>query len=182
MSELPHQETLVALTPAVRGVVAVVLGVRPQVADVEDCTSEVFRRALEGHDKLLPGAPLRAWVLGIARNVALDARRTRARTLRRSELPAPDHDAPGELERARDGGPAPDDHLALAERSRRLRCALALLPDEQRRALLLHAEGLCYRDIAASLAVPLGTVCTWISRGRQGLAHALKDLSPREEP
>jgi len=181
MSELPHQETLVALTPAVRGVVAVVLGVRPQVADVEDCTSEVLRRALEGHDKLLPGAPLRAWVLGIARNVALDARRTRARTLRRSELPATDHDTPSELERARDAGPAPDDHVALAERSQRLRCALALLPDEQRRALLLHAEGLCYRDIAASLAVPLGTVCTWISRGRQGLAHALKDLSPREE-
>ena len=88
MSELPDQHALAALEPAVRGIVAYVLGVRPQTADVEDCTSEVFRRALEGRDKLLPGAPLRPWVLGIARNVALDARRSRARALKRGALVA----------------------------------------------------------------------------------------------
>jgi MFS family permease len=55
---------------------------------------------------------------------------------------------------------------------------LAELPEPQRRALFLHAEGLGYREIAAQLAVPIGTICTWISRGRQGLARALKDLSP----
>ena len=183
MSELPDQHALAALEPVVRGVVAYVLGARPQTADVEDCTSEVFRRALESRDKLVPGAPLRPWVLGIARNVALDARRTRARALKRSELHTQGDGEDGlhTLERVHDGAPAPDDRVLLAERGRRLQCALASLPDEQRRALLLHAEGLCYREIAERLAVPMGTVATWIARGRQGLAHTLKDLSPHEE-
>jgi len=183
MSELPDQHALAALEPAVRGIVTYVLGVRPQTADVEDCTSEVFRRALEGRDKLLPGAPLRPWVLGIARNVALDARRSRARALKRGVLADGDDgdDGPQVLERVADAGPAPDDRVSLAERGRRLQCALASLPTEQRRALLLHAEGLGYRDIAERLSVPMGTVATWIARGRQGLAHTLKDLSPHED-
>jgi RNA polymerase sigma factor (sigma-70 family) len=183
MSELPDQHALAALEPAVRGIVAYVLGARPQTCDVEDCTSEVFRRALESRDKLLPGAPLRPWVLGIARNVALDARRSRARALKRGALHADgdDEGEPPALELLADAGPAPDDRAALAERGRRLQCALATLPSEQRRALLLHAEGLGYRDIAERLAVPMGTVATWIARGRQGLAHTLKDLSPDEE-
>ncbi|MET0341723.1 MAG: RNA polymerase sigma factor [Polyangiales bacterium] len=181
MSEPPEQQALAALEPAVRGLVAVVLGARPQTADVEDCTSEVFRRVLEHRDKLHAGAPLRPWVLGIARNVALDFRRTRARTLKRSELRTADDDAPPALDRVSDDGPAPDDRADLAERTRRMQCALAGLPDAQRTALLLHAEGLGYQEIAGRLDVPLGTVATWISRGRQGLAHALKDLSPGEE-
>jgi RNA polymerase sigma-70 factor (ECF subfamily) len=183
MSELPDQHALAALEPAVRGLVAYLLGARPQTADVEDCTSEVFRRALESREKLLPGAPLRPWVLGIARNVALDARRTRARALKRSELRRDDdaEDAVPALERLPDLGPAPDDRVVQAERGRRLQCALSGLPEEQRRALLLHAEGLGYREIAERLTVPMGTVCTWISRGRQALSLALKDLSPGEE-
>ena len=183
MSELPDQHALAALEPAVRGIVAYVLGVRPQTADVEDCTSEVFRRALESRDKLLPGAPLRPWVLGIARNVALDARRTRARALKRSELHTGGDAENGlhALDRLEDGGPTPAERVLLAERGQRLQCALASLPTAQRRALLLHAEGLGYREIAERLAVPMGTVATWIARGRQGLAHTLKDLSPDGE-
>jgi len=181
MSEPPHHDALAALEPAVRHLVAYVLGARPHEVDVEDCTSEVFRRALESEEKRQPDAPLRPWVLGIARNVALDARRTRARTLRRSELRAADDEAQPALERVPDTGPAPDDQAALAQRRVRLQGALATLPDEQRRALFFHAEGLGYCEIAERMAVPMGTVCTWISRGRKGLASALTDLSPRED-
>ena len=35
-------------------------------------------------------------------------------------------------------------------------------------------EGFGYGEIAAELDVPLGTVCTWISRGRRNLAVALE--------
>lgn len=181
MSEPLHHDALAALEPAVRSVVATVLGVRPQQADVEDCTSEVFRRVLENDGKRLPGSPLRPWVLGIARNVALDARRTRARTLRRSELAPAEDDAPKALDRLADGSPTPDDAALMAERRLRLRSALATLPDEQRRVLFLHAEGHGYGEIAERLAIPMGTVCTWISRGRKGLARALTDLSPNED-
>jgi len=184
MSELPHQDALAALGPAVRALVACVLGVPPSHADVEDCTSEVYRRALEHGDRLLPGAPLRPWVLGIARHVALDARRARARDLKRRELPGVHREdgdrgePPATFERVADRAPGPEARVELAQRTHELHKALAELPEPQRRALFLHAEGLGYREIAEQLAVPIGTICTWISRGRQGLARALKDLSP----
>lgn len=170
MSSGHHMEALVSYRPAVRAVVAHVLGARVGEADVEDCTSEAFRRALEGHARLLPGAPLRPWLLGIARHVALDARRARTRELRRS---APRQEDEEPLERVAAKQPSPLDHAEHRERSARLQRALAALPEEQMRALTLHADGLSYKEIASELSVPLGTVCTWIARSRQSLARAV---------
>jgi RNA polymerase sigma-70 factor (ECF subfamily) len=67
-----------------------------------------------------------------------------------------------------------DDQLARAERGREVSSALDQLPLPQRQALwLFHAEGLSYREIALRLSVPVGTVGTWILRGREQLAVAL---------
>src|SRR6476620_1525257 len=70
---LPQQTA--ELRPLVRAVVACVLREPPDHADVEDCTSEALRRALEGKSEVR--GPVRPWVLGIARHVALDALRAR---------------------------------------------------------------------------------------------------------
>ena len=51
----------------------------------------------------------------------------------------------------------------------------ALLPDHRRAMEMFHVDGLPYREIAAKLGVPMGTVCTWISRGRRSIADALGD-------
>jgi RNA polymerase sigma factor (sigma-70 family) len=177
-------EPLVMLGPAVRGLVRHVLGAISADADVDDCAAETFRRALEYRNRLERGAPLRPWVLGIARNVALDARRARRLALARSHQDrsrdssgdrtdsAADADQPA-LDRIADGKPGPEHQMELAERANRLQAALDRLPDDQRRALLLHAEGYGYREIGERLSAPLGTICTWISRARQGLARAL---------
>ena len=171
------------LGPAVRAVVRHVLGSASD-ADVDDCASDVFRRAIEHRDRLRPGAPLRFWVLGIARNVALDARRARRRALARAVAQTPDGAGqggdsldtdPSPVERIADGTPGPEQRLELAERAGRLDAALRTLPDDQRRAVLLYAEGHGYQEIGHRLSAPLGTICTWISRARQGLARALKD-------
>src|ERR1700755_269470 len=84
MAELLQDDAFAALRPVVRALVAHVLGARTGDADVEDCTSEAFRRAIEGQDRLEDGAPVRPWWLGIARHVALDARRARVRALQRA--------------------------------------------------------------------------------------------------
>ena len=53
---------------------------------------------------------------------------------------------------------------------RDLESALRLLPDEQREVLLLVAlEEMSYADIAAALGIPLGTVMSRLSRGRERL-------------
>jgi RNA polymerase sigma-70 factor (ECF subfamily) len=169
---------LVSYRPTVRALVAHVLGVGIGDPDVEDCTSEALRRALEGHARLQAGAPLRPWLLGIARHVALDARRARARQWRR-EVGA-DADTPPRVEDVETPLPDPHAHAESSQRAQRLQRALAALPAPHRQALSLHAEGLGYREVAAELGVPLGTVCTWIARSRSALAKTLRDAEQPE--
>jgi RNA polymerase sigma factor (sigma-70 family) len=165
-------ELFVELRPAVRGVARYVLGPSAGAADLDDCINEVFRRVLErpgaGATRPPDGVALRPWVLGIARHVCLDARRTGRRARVRGENATP-------LEHLADGRPNAEKALELAERARSVQTALRTLSDEQRRAVLLHAEGFGYREIAQQLSRPLGTICTWISRARRDLAQLLGD-------
>ena len=174
MAEGLDNAALVSYRPAVRALIAHVLGAGLSHADVEDCTSEALRRALEGYARLQPGAALRPWLLGIARHVALDARRARGRA-RRRDASADDLEP---LDRIEAQQPDPHEQAVLAERTLRVQQAFGLLPTAQRQALSLHADGLGYRAIASELNVPIGTVCTWIARGRQTLARALGDAEP----
>jgi RNA polymerase sigma factor (sigma-70 family) len=174
MAEGLDNAALVSYRPAVRALVAHLLGVALGHADVEDCTSEALRRALEGAARLQPGAAMRPWLLGIARHVALDARRARRRARLREGNDGADEDSA--LDRVETQLPDPHEQAVQAQRSERLQRALGELPVAQRRALSLHAEGLGYREISTELKVPLGTVCTWVARGRQTLARALAEM------
>jgi RNA polymerase sigma-70 factor (ECF subfamily) len=163
------------LRPHVRAVVAAVLGVGRDHPDVDDCAHEALRRALEGRDRLRDGEPLRPWVTGIARHVALDNLRARKRQRDRTAPVRDGQDGPTDpLEQVPDAGPSAFDRLASAERRDVVARALAALPDGQRRALtLFHMEGLQYQEIAARLGVPLGTVATWVMRARKSVAAAV---------
>src|SRR5690242_15083692 len=107
-------EALRALRPAVRALLGHVLRVAPGHADVDDCESEVYRRTVEGRARIDPSLPLKPWVLGIARHVALDAERTRRRAARRTttEPTAPDDDPL--VDRLPDAAPGPEDRALLA--------------------------------------------------------------------
>lgn len=169
-------EETAALRQIVVAVVACVLGERRDHPDVEDCTHEALSRAFAGHSRLRDGEPLRPWVIGIARHVALDALRGRKRA-RRYEAQEPtsaSDSAPAWLDWVPDPTPGPEERTASAQRVVRLEKALATFPDEQRRALMMyHVEGVGYHDIAKRLGVPLGTVATWIARGRRLLAESV---------
>src|ERR1700755_1295481 len=94
----PHGHDTAELRPLVRAVVACVLRERPDHADVEDCTSEALRRALESTSEVR--GPVRPWVLGIARHVALDTLRARQRQRARTvEIPEAPSSAPNVLDR-----------------------------------------------------------------------------------
>lgn len=164
------------LRPLVRAVVACVLRERPDHADVEDCTSEALRRAFESQSKAR--GPMRPWVLGIARHVALDTLRARQKQRARN-VDIPD-EAPSSttaiVDRLADPGASADEQIELAERATRVRRILSKLPEGPRRALeLFHLEGLPYQEIAKRMGVPLGTVATWVTRGRKAMAEALED-------
>jgi RNA polymerase sigma-70 factor (ECF subfamily) len=170
------QETA-ALRPVVRAVIACVLGENRDHPDVEDCTHETLRRALEGRARLREGEALRPWLLGIARHVAIDARRKRRRERLVEEPGSPDDDAEALVDRLPDPAPGPDERASSTERARRIASAMEGLAPSQRRAMLMfHVEGEGYQQIAERLGVPIGTVATWLSRGRRSLADALAGM------
>jgi RNA polymerase sigma-70 factor (ECF subfamily) len=78
-------------------------------------------------------------------------------------MPVSDHTAPSAEREA-----------SAREELRRLDRALDALSEGPREAIILfHIEEMSYRDIAAALEVPVGTVMTWLHRGRAQLKAAL---------
>ena len=159
----------------VRSVVSAILRERPDHADVEDCTNETMRRALEST------APARSatrpWVIGIARHVSLDLIRARQRQRAREGITEPPPSSTGALvNRLADPSAGADEEIERAERDTRVRRVMASLPEGPRRALeMFHLEGLPYQEIARRMEVPLGTVATWVTRGRKAMAEALEE-------
>ena len=168
-----------ALRPLVRAVIASILREAPGHPDVEDGASETLRRALEKHDQMRDPGATRAWVLGIARHVGLDAIRARKRARQHVEaVDAPSSSPSSSLGAVElvDSAPNPYERVAQARRDRVVREAVESLPEGPRKALtMFHLEGLEYQEIAERLGVPLGTVATWVARGRKAMAATLQE-------
>ncbi|TMD60510.1 MAG: sigma-70 family RNA polymerase sigma factor [Chloroflexi bacterium] len=128
----------------------------PEAAEevVQDAFHSVWRRA---RDYDAAKGSVRTWLLAIARNAAIDWRRTRGK---RSERERPLEEV---SERA---DPAADDLVERAVRSERVRDALAALPPEQREVVVLsYYLGYTQEEIAQRTHAPVGTV-----KGRARLA------------
>jgi RNA polymerase sigma-70 factor (ECF subfamily) len=133
--------------------------------DAEDVVQDACIRAARAFDAF-HGGDARAWLLTIVRNVAMTFLRTRKSTevldddLR--EPQCPDLDPQAILLRAAD--------------AERVREAIELLPIDLRTVIVLREmEGLSYKEIAAVSGVPIGTVMSRLSRGRERLAERLAE-------
>jgi RNA polymerase sigma factor (sigma-70 family) len=129
----------------------------------EDVAQETFVRAWRHaatYDARRGRVP--TWLLAIARNLAID------RTRMRSPTPVDPDVVASQLELAHEDPP-----VDLSERDR-LRRALATLPDEQRRALVLATyAGRTALEISELDGVPLGTVKTRIRSAMLKLRQSL---------
>jgi len=119
------------------------------------------------------------WLFAVVRNAFLDARKSRAHGERAAEEPlAPRHLAAG------DGADTAEVALLQRERRARLWAAIEQIPAEFRVVVVLFdVEGLTYEEIAAIESVPLGTVKSRLSRGREHLKRlVLAGVTPRALP
>jgi RNA polymerase sigma-70 factor (ECF subfamily) len=148
------------------GLALTVLGDRDEA---EDAAQDAFLRAFRHADAYDPRrGSVATWLLSITRNVAIDHAR-----MRRSE-PV---DAGVLLAQAVEPGAPPDERGIASDEASRLRAAIATLPDEQRRALLLAAFfGRTAREIGALDGTPIGTVKTRIRTAMLKL-HGLLEVS-----
>ena len=147
-----------------------------QEADALDAVQEGFVRAFRHLGGFRRRSSFKTWLLRVIGNAAIDLRRQRAR--RRSLGLEAGREFPGADEPAAAADPAR--RLEEAEFRRRLDEALAALPDPHRRTFLLHAHGeRSYREVAAALGVPVGTVMSRLHYARRKLrAHLFPGRSP----
>lgn len=133
-------------------------------ADIEDLVQDTLLKAWAARTSFRPGSNLRAWLIRIARNTFLTARRRAGRQV----LWEPD-------EIARTLTVASDQETAVMLED--LNTAVANLPSPQRRAFeSVVVEGLSYEEAASKLDVELGTLKSRTSRARATLAKKLDQL------
>ena len=152
---------ILAEIPRLRRYARALLGDR---AAADDLVQDTLERAWSRLHQWRAGSDMRAWLFGIMHNLRIDQlRRPRLSTL---SIDADEFELPTR--------PTQADALELRD----LESALGHLADEQREILLLIAlEEMSYADIASTLGIPIGTVMSRLSRGRERLRLIMEGQS-----
>ena len=133
--------------------------------DAEDATQIVFMNAFRALRKGVVPQTETAWLFKIAENVCLSRRRS---TWRREKI-----ESPADFEVIEEIVPSPtgrrDELIGIED-------ALAAMPEQQRRAILLREwQGLSYREMAEEMELSQAAVETLIFRARRSLAAGLTE-------
>lgn len=128
--------------------------------EAEDVTQQVFAKLITAITKYDDrGVPFFAWLLRLARNLAIDQLRAN-RSTPMEEVIDPDVTTSADMDRAET-----------------VRTALATLPDEQRQVVLLrHIVGLTPGEIAIRMGRTEGSIHGLHHRGRRALQLELRRL------
>ncbi|MGA2832229.1 MAG: sigma-70 family RNA polymerase sigma factor [Terracidiphilus sp.] len=154
--------------------------------DAEDLVQETFLKALRGFASFEPGSNFKAWIFRILRNSYLTSRTGLAakRTVAiEDELSESGESGPAQVPEAAIDRLTPETTLLQMADRAALQAAMEILPPPLLEVILLcDVEEMKYREIAATLEIPIGTVMSRIARARAALRTALtaQQRSPRE--
>ena len=141
--------------------------------EAEDLVQETYAKALKGFSSYQPGTNFRAWIYQILRNTFLTSRTG----LKSMTVPLEAEDEEAALPRVTE---TPESILLQRSDRQLVQNALGQLPVPYREVLLLcEFEEMSYQDISATLAVPMGTVMSRLSRARRALREAVQALQGR---
>lgn len=149
--------------------------------DAEDVLQDTYLKAFKHYGSFRPGTNLRAWLFKILKNTVINEVRRRQRSPARmafaniEETPESAF-APfcGSVTRT------PEEEFLDASLDGDVLQALKELPHKFRVVVLLaDVEGHAYRDIAALLSIPVGTVMSRLFRGRRLLERAMLSFAVR---
>lgn len=128
----------------------------------QEITHDAFLRLWQRRERLGENANIRAWLMKVAVNLAIDHKRAFLTALKERLVPTPSED------------PA---HTALRNLQRdEMRRALVALPARDRALLVLRFEqGLSFPEIGQILTRPEPTVKTWLHRALDRLQRQLGD-------
>jgi RNA polymerase sigma-70 factor (ECF subfamily) len=142
-----------------------ILRILKDQSEAEEVLQEVFVQVWTRADSYSQalGSPA-GWLVGIARNRAIDRLRAtavRARAVEAAPMPS--------------GGDSPEAYAWVSEQKRAVQCALETLPAQQRELIeQAYFLGLTQSELAVRFSLPLGTVKTRIRSGMTALREQLQ--------
>ena len=162
---MAFENDLIALLPRLRRFAR---GLAGQVSDADDLCQAAIERALRSRDQWEPGTRLDSWMYRITRNLWIDTVRAAAR---KGPHDAIDDSALQIADRSLESMEA---QMELNDVDR----AMSRLPSEQREAItLVLVEGFPYKEAAAVLDIPMGTLTSRLVRGREALMRELGEAA-----
>lgn len=159
------EEDIVALFDQLRDpLMRYLSGIGLTIPDGEEVIQEAFLSLFQHLRSGKPRDNLRGWLFRVAHNLALKRRYRNRRSL---EVLA----TVGIFDGV-DPEPSTEQRLINDATQQRLVAVLEALPDQDRRCLLLRAEGLRYREIGEILDMSLGAVSLSLTRTLARIARA----------
>ncbi len=140
-------------------------------AEAEDLVQETCMKALKGFGSFRQGTNFRAWMYRILRNTFLTSR-----TGLKTATVSLDSDEENVVEPIASG--TPESILISNLDQQAIRSALEGLPVQYREVIVLcDVEEMSYLEIAETLAIPIGTVMSRLSRGRRAMREQIQPSS-----
>jgi RNA polymerase sigma-70 factor, ECF subfamily len=137
-------------------------------AEAEDLVQETYMKALKGFASFQQGTNFRAWMYKILRNTFLTSRTG----LKTSMTVSLDDEEEPVVEPAT--AATPESVLLVHMDRQAIENALEQLPVKFREIILLcDVEEMSYQEIASTLAIPIGTVMSRLSRARKAMRELL---------
>jgi RNA polymerase sigma-70 factor (ECF subfamily) len=150
-------------------------------ADAEDLVQETYLRGFRSFHTFQEGTNLRAWLFRILTNAYINKYRAKQRRPTETDLADVEdlylYRRLGSMETAAASLSAEEQFLDLFTDDE-VKRALEDLPDNFRLPVLLaDVEGFAYKEIAAMLDIPIGTVMSRLHRGRKAMQKSLYEYA-----
>ena len=152
---MTDEQEIVQYIPRLRRYARALL--RGNAGAADDLVQDCLERALSRLYLWRRGSDLRAWLFTVMHNLYVNQLRRHGREVALDDVPEPLPDM------ASEPGHMSDIEQALGQ----------LQPDQREILLMVALEGMSYREVAAALGIPEGTVMSRLARARERLRRAL---------